>query len=171
VTATDTPALDALSVNFADLGAFLDALIEIAPTLDDEQAVIVRAQLLDLVEQVKGALGTIDVRLVALLKPGESCTVAGSGSVVVEAKGKKTTNGAKLARTLAARIADTPVNEDGEALPPAVLCERTADELVTVFGLDTASTSFRQGELKKRNLRASSFAEWQDGEPCVVHTR
>lgn len=168
---TATESLDALAVNFADLGGFLDALLEIAPQLDETECVIVRGQLADLAEQVKGAVGTIDQRLLILLTPGETLQVPGAGAVTISSNGKQATKGSKLARTLAARIADTPCNEDGEALPPAVLCEKTADELVIVFGLDTASTSFRKGELKKRGLRTSDYAEWADGEPKVVFDR
>lgn len=169
MTATET--LDVLAVNFADLGAFLDALIEIAPTLDEEQSVILRGQLDDLAGSVRGAVGTIDQQLISLLQPGQTFTVAGSGAVTINAAGKQTTKGSKLARTIAARVADTPTDADGVMLPPAVLCEKTADELVAVFGLDTASTSFRKGELKTRGLKASAFAEWADGEPKVVFVR
>ena len=170
VTAVET--LDVLSVNFGDLGVFLNALIEIAPNLDDEQCVIVRAELVDLADQVKGALGAIDQRLVQVLQPGQTCTVPGCGSVVVETRGKQTTNGSKLARTLAARIADAPVDpETGEKLPPGVLAHKVADEITDVFGLDTPSTTFRSTKVKDRGLRASEFRSFSDGVPRVVMTR
>lgn len=168
---TATESLDALAVNFADLGAFLDALLEIAPTLDDVQALTMRADLDDLLGQVKGAIGTIELRLLQVLEPGQTIQIPGVGAATISTSGKQTTQGSKLARRLAARVADTPANEDGEALPPAVLCEKTADELVAVFGLDTASTTFRKGELKKRNLRSSEFATWVDGTARVVFER
>jgi hypothetical protein len=107
----------------------------------------------------------------ALLEPGQSCTAPGFGQVVIEARGRQSTNGSKLARSLAARVADTPANEDGEALPPGVLCERTADELVEVFGLDTPSTSFRSTALKARGLRAGEYRTFEDGKPSVRFMR
>jgi hypothetical protein len=172
MSTTETPALDALAVNFSDLGLFLDALIEIAPTLDDEQSIIMRAQLVDLADQVKGAIGTIDHRLLTLLQPGQTVTVPGAGSVSIEAKGKQTTLGAKLARALALRIADAPCDpETGEKLPPSVLAFKIADEITDVFGLDTPSTSFRSTKVKERKLKASEFRSFVDGEPKVVMVR
>lgn len=163
----ENPALAVLSANFADLGLFLDALLEIGPTLDSEQCVTILGQLADLATQTKGAVGTIEQRLLTLLDPGEVVSVPGSGQVIVETNGKKITKGAHLARVIAARVADTPCNADGEPLPPAVLCEKVADEMVIVFGLDNQSASFRSGELKKRDLRTGEFQEFLEGTPRV----
>lgn len=163
-----TEQLDVLAINFADLGVFLDALLEIAPALDDEQCVTVRADLEQLASQVRGAIGTVDHRLLELHHAGEVVTVPGAGQAIIEAKGKSVTKGAHLARVVAARMADRAVDrETGEVLPPAALCQLVADELVVVFGLDNASASFRAGELKKRDLVRGHFEEWADGEPKV----
>lgn len=164
---TTTEALDALAANFDDLGLFLDALVEIAPTIDEEQAVILRAQLEGLSQRLRGAIGTVDYRLIQLVQPGQTVTVPGCGQVSVEAKGKQTTDGTKLALRLAARVADTPCNEDGEPLPPSELCRLTAEELVAVFAINTPSTRFRSGEVKARGLRPGEFSSWADGEPRV----
>lgn len=164
-------ALDAIGVNVEALADWLDGTDEIAAGLDEEACVILRTRLDDLLSQVRGAIGTLDIRLLSLMEVGQSLAVPGYGQVVVEQRGKQTTNGTRLALRLAARVADTPCTPDGEALPPAVLCSKTAEEIVKVFALDTASTSFRSGELKSRGLRSSEFRDFADGEPKVRFMR
>lgn len=160
-----TDALELVADNFDALGNVLDGISEVVADFDDLECGVIRVQLDDLLTKVRGAIGAVDMRLVALLDVGQSLAVPGGGQVVIEAKGRETCNGAKLARHLAARIADTPANEDGEPFPPGVLCERTANEIVECFGLDTASTKFRSTALKARGMRASEFRTFEDGEP------
>jgi hypothetical protein len=158
-------ALDLVSDNLTGLGAWLDGMAEVIQDFDDTETLVVRAMLDDLLAALRGAIGATDNRLVELIPVGETLTKAGVGSVVIEAKGKQTTHGARLARRLAARIADTPADSDGVALPPAVLCEKTADELVEVFGLDVPSATFRSTAVKGRGMRPGEFREFADGTP------
>lgn len=167
VGGVSTAGVDLVGANVADLSDFLDGMGDVVAEFDDEACVAVRAQLTELAAKVKGAIGAVDLCLLSLLVPGQSCTAPGFGQVMIEAKGKQTTHGSRLARMVAARVADTPANEDGEALPPGVLCEKVADELVEVFGLDTPSTSFRTTAVKARGLRVGQFRDYADGEPTV----
>lgn len=166
-----TERVEAIAANFDSLSEFLMAFDEVVVSAQDEECVILRSMLDDLLGQVRGAVGDVDRRVLELVAPGQSVTAPGFGQLVVEAKGKQTTHGGKLARVLAARIADTPANEDGEKVPPAVLCEKTADEIVIVFGLDTPSTSFRSTEVKNRGLRSGEFRDFEDGQPKVRFLR
>lgn len=135
--------------------------------LNDEDLVLWRARAHAALKAVHELISTVDTLLLATVPVGTTVTVPGAGQVVVEVRGKSVTNGTHLARVLAARVADTPCNEDGEKLPPAELCARTAEEVVVCFGLDTPSTRFRRGELKSRGLKPGLFEEWTDSQPSV----
>lgn len=167
---TVTDPLEAVSLNLQDLALFLDGAAELAAGLDAEQCVELRARLDDLATQTRAAVTSVDHRLLELLDVGQSCSTS-NGQVVIEAKGRQTTKGAALALRLAARVADTPCDEDGQARPPAVLTALTAEELIAVFGLNNPSTSFRSGELKSRGLRAGEFRSFEDGTPKVKFLR
>lgn len=163
-------ALDLVQDNFTGLGDWLDGMGEVIAAFDDTDTMAVRAMLDTLLSQVRGAIGAVDNRLIQLIPAGTAYNVPGLGSVVIETKGKTTNHGEKLARRLAARVADTPADDDGVALPPAILCEKTADELVKVFGLDNPSHTFRSTEVKNRKLRVSEFRDYEDGLPRVRYT-
>lgn len=135
---------------------------------DEDEATIGLAFCVTLLNEVRATESAISNRLTKILPPGTTHTVPGVGQAIVEAKGKCSTKGAVLARRVAALVSDVPADlETGEVLPPAVLAERVADDLVAVFGLDNQSATFRAGEVKKRNLRPGDFQEWTDGEPRV----
>lgn len=136
---------------------------------DAEDVVHVVALLRQVKQAVDAALNAQESRLASLLAPGEVLDIPGVCRVSVEVKPKPgNKHGAKLARVLAARVADRPANEDGEPFPPAVIAERAADECVQVFALDTKSTYIRAGELKKRGLRMGDYVEWEDGVPRLM---
>lgn len=163
-------ALDLTLEHLAAIGEALDAFDEL--NLDDVSCLTLRSRLEDLKVQVNGAIGAIDNRLIELVPVGQSLSVPGVGQIVVEARGKQTTHGRKLAYALAARIADKPpTNEDGEPLPPAEWCRLTADDMVDTFGLDTASTRFRSTVVKGKGLRAADFRDFEDGVPRVRFDR
>lgn len=166
-----TAALEAVGVNLEALADWLDGFSEVIASFDVEECVILRSRLDDLMGQVRGAVGATDIRLLSLVDVGQSVSAPGYGQIVVEAKGKTVTHGSKLAARLAARVADTPCDNDGAMLPPAALCAKTADEIVKVFALDNASATFRSTELKGRGLRASEFKDYLDGEPRVRFMR
>lgn len=166
---TDT-ALEAIGANLEDLALFLDGATEIVETFEVEECVELRARLDDLATQTRAAVTSVDHRLLTLLDVGQSCSTP-NGQVVVEARGKQRTYGTRLALRLAARVADTPADADGQMLPPAVLTAKTAEELVAVFALDNASATFRSTELKSRGLRAGEFRSYEDGSPRIRFMR
>lgn len=160
---TGPSAVELVIDNVTDLGGFLDGVAEIVGGWDDENLTRLRGALVELLTQAKGAVAAVDLRLLEVLEPGQACTVAGVGKVAHGFTSKARHQGGRLARVIAARVADTAVDvETGEVIPPAVLCERTADELVAVFGLDNASHEFRAGEVKKRRLVPGHYTEWDD---------
>jgi hypothetical protein len=165
--------LELVLENLDALGSFLDGMTEIVADWPVEYVGTVRAALATTLAQARGAIGAVDLRLVGLLEAGHPMPLAGGSSVeVYRARGKTETHGRLLARTLAARVSDQAVDrETGEIRPPSQLCQLCADEVVDVFGLDTASTSFRSTELKKRNLRAKDYRDVEDWIPKVRFTQ
>lgn len=146
----------------------MDSLATTADTWDDEAAVLVLAAC----EQIRKALGSLayaaNQRIMALTAPGQVVQVPGAGQARHEVASKKRHHGDRLALRLAARVADEAYDrETGERLPPAVLCERTALELVAVFGLANTSQQFRAGQVKQRGMKPGEFIDYADGEATV----
>lgn len=163
---TDT-ASELIGDGLNDLSAHLDGMSEAIAPLDLEALVLARAQLEEVKSRVNGAISAVDLRLCDLIPIGATETLPGVGQVVITSNGRQSTNGVKLAAVLAARVADAPANADGEPLPPAELCAKTAAELVDAFALDTPSTRVRSGALKARGLKPGAFVDYSDGEPKV----
>lgn len=134
---------------------------------DDERCVTALALLETLTREARTVESVVHTRLLVLMEPGQVCAVPGVGQVQVQAGGKRRTLGSKLARQVAAFVADMPCDAEGEKLPPGALCQQVADELTVVFGLDNATQSFRAGEVKARNLRPGDFQVYEDGSPRV----
>lgn len=152
-----------------DLCERLDGVGIDAPAFDDpEDLVLIEALLRRVDDSARAAISAVEARLCVLLPPGESLTVPGVAQVSVSVSARKVHHGDRLARRLAARVADTPADADGVMLPPAELCARTADELVVVFGLGNQSQTFRTGEIKKRGLLLGEFVSYEDGTPRVT---
>ena len=164
-------AVDLILDHLAALTEALDGMADLVADLNDEDTAVVRVALDDVLTKLRGAIYSTDQRLIHLLDVGQSIAAPGGGQIIVEAKGKQSTYGARLANRLASHVADKKADEDGVPIPAAVQCFRTAQEIVAVFGLDIASTSFRRTELKKRGLVASEFCEFSDGEPKVRFVR
>lgn len=138
----------------------IDRLDEVATSLGDdaEDVLHIIARLRAIKTSLTSALASQEARLCELLGD-DTLTVPGVARVTRVPQFKSQTHGSKLAATVAAQVADLPANEDGEPFPPAVLCARTADAVVEVFGLDTASTSFRMTAVKARGLKPGQFRD------------
>lgn len=81
---------------------------------------------------------------------------------------KRVWEGAHLARTLASRVADEGYDrETGETLPLGVVCDRVAEVLINCAGLDTASQTWRKGEVERYGLVPRDFYEDSGGRPSV----
>lgn len=119
-------------------------------------------------KQASDLIHALETLAIAALPIGDVVTVPGCGQLVIESRGRATNRGDVLALHLAGRVADTPADEDGVALPPGELCRRTAQECIEVFGLDLSSTRFRTGEVKARGMKPGAYRSYGDARPCVV---
>ena len=150
----------------------IDRFDEVATSLGDdpEDVLHIVARLRAIKTSLTSALNAQEARLCELLGD-DTLTVPGVAVCTRVPKFKQETYGSKLAARIAARVADSPADTDGVALPPGVLTERVAHAMVKVFALDNASASFRAREVQALGWKPGEFRsrervgwglDWQD---------
>ena len=121
----------------------------------------------DIVADVKTIRDDVQRKLVELL-PKEGEYVDGVGQLVKRSGWKRANwEGRALAHVVAARAAEEPP----EDAPRGAVAGAVADAIISCSGLDNGSHSWRQGELKRRNIDPGQYCEWSASSPSVQLVR